>query len=341
MGPSARLVVVIGAGPAGAVAAHTLALKGRAVLLVDAGRGSVDRIEMLPPAAIAAFEAAGFGRLFNDPSLASPCLGIVRGPHREDFMGRPGGRGLAVHRPTLDAALRSAAVAAGAELRVGHLVFAAATGEGIEMTVSAGSSRERLLAQTVIDASGRAAALARRLGGRISTIERLTAQRTAASPTIGPWLTFLPDPKGWSYAISGPEGRVDAWRVSDIPGREASTVDASTRVLEPAAGARWIAVGDASTAFDPICCQGLAHAAGTATVAAGMILDDGTISPEAAKVYDAACHETAKATEAARRLIYAGLRSSRRAKRRSWRYDRLIESGKYLHKPLMPSCEEC
>jgi 2-polyprenyl-6-methoxyphenol hydroxylase-like FAD-dependent oxidoreductase len=178
----------------------------------------------------------------------------------------------------------------------------------------AGSSRERLLAQTVIDASGRAAAIARRLGGRISTLERLTAQRTAAPPTIGPWLTFSPDLKGWCYAISGPEGRVDAWRVSSTPAREASAVDASARVLEPAAGARWIAVGDASAAFDPICCQGLAHAAGTATVAAGMILDAGTITPEAAEVYDAACRETAKATEASRRVSTPAWRSSGRGR---------------------------
>jgi flavin-dependent dehydrogenase len=307
MRPSDGRVVVIGAGPAGAAAAHILALKGCAVLLVDAGRGSVDRIEMLPPGAIAAFEAAGFGRLLNDRSIASPCLGIVRGRHREDFIGRPGGRGLAVHRPTFDAALRSAAVAAGAELRVGRLVVAAAAGDGIELIVSVGFSRERLLAQTVIDASGRAAAVARRLGGTISTLERLIAQRTAPSSAIGPWLSFSPDPNGWRYEIGGPQGRVDAWRVFDKPAREASAVDASARVLEPAAGARWIAVGDASAAFDPICCQGLAHAAGTATVAAGMILDGGTITPEAAKVYDAACRETAKATEAGRRLVNAGL----------------------------------
>lgn len=307
MRPIAGLIVIIGAGPAGAAAAHILALKGRAVLLVDAGRDAVDRIEMLPPPAIAAFEAAGFGRLLNHPSIASPCLGIVRDFHREDFIGRPGGRGLAVHRPALDAALRSAAVAAGAELRVGRLVVAAEAGDGIELILSTGSARERLLAQTVIDASGRAAVLARRLGGRVSTLERLTAQRTAAPPTIGPWLTFSSDPKGWRYAISGPEGRLDAWRVSDTPTREASAVDASARILEPAAGARWIAVGDASAAFDPICCQGLAHAAGTATVAAGMILDSGTITPEAAKVYDVACRETAKSTEAGRRLVNVGL----------------------------------
>jgi len=307
MKPDDSLVVVIGAGPAGAAAAHILALKGRAVLLVDAGRGSVERIEMLPPAAIAAFEAAGFGRLLHDPSIASPCHGIVRGRHREDFIGRPGGRGLAVHRPTLDAALRLAAVAAGAELRVGRLVDAAAACDGIELVISTRSSRERLLAQTVIDASGRAAAVARRLGGKLSTLERLTAQRTPSPPAIGPWLTFSPDPNGWRYAISGPQGRVDAWRVSSMPGREASAVDASVRVLEPAAGARWIAVGDASAAFDPICCQGLAHAAGTAIVVAGIILESGMITPEAAKVYDAACRETAKATEAGRRLVKSGL----------------------------------
>ena len=38
-----------------------------------------------------------------------------------------------------------------------------------------------------------------------------------------------------------------------------------------------------------------------------MILDSGTITPEAAKVYDAACRETAKATEAGRRLVNASL----------------------------------
>jgi flavin-dependent dehydrogenase len=93
MGPGADCVVVIGAGPAGAAAASILALKGRAVILVDGG-GSVDRIEMLPPAGIAAFAAAGLNRLLNDTAIASPCFGIIRGPEREDFIGRPGGRGV-------------------------------------------------------------------------------------------------------------------------------------------------------------------------------------------------------------------------------------------------------
>lgn len=302
-------VVVVGAGPAGSVAAHILATKGCNVVLLDAGRGSPDRVEMLPSGAIAAFEAAGLGAFLADRSLSVPCLGIVRNGIREDFLGQPGGRGLAVDRTRLDAVLRSQAVAAGAELRHGRLATAKPRADGIDLVLSGREGIERLGARTVIDATGRAAAAGRRLGAAMVTFQRLTAWPTTWPEQIGPWLAFAAQGDGWRYAITGPDERQNAWHVSPspAPAHARNAVDASARKLAPAAGVRWIAVGDAAAAFDPICCQGLAHAAGSATVAAGLILADETVCEAAARTYDAACAETAKNAESGRRMVYAAM----------------------------------
>jgi len=313
MEAGAGLVVVVGAGPAGATAAYILATKGRKVVLVDAPPKSSDRIEMLPPAAISAFTAAGLSYVLEDPSVTVPCLGIVRGPaarDRQDFIAQPGGRGLAADRRSLDAALKSAAISAGAEPRCSRLVAVETTGSGITLVIAGARGSARLLASTVIDATGRAGAVCRRLGAKMTMWQRLTAERTRWAEPVGPWLSFSADNNGWNYAIAGPAGRVDAWRVSPAPSSPfvgVSRVDASSRLLEPAAGARWIAIGDASTAFDPICCQGLAHAVSSAVVAAGVILEGGTVRAPAAIAYDAACRETAVRTEEGRRGIYASM----------------------------------
>lgn len=312
------LIAVIGAGPAGAMAAHLLAVKGQSVLMLDEGRPSPDRIEMLPPQAVMAFRAGGLGLVLDDPGVAVPCLGIVRHgstEDRQDFLSQPGGRGFAVHRPAFDAALKLAAVGSGAEHLHGRLVAVNDDGDRFSMRIDAEDGSMNVNAKTVIDASGRAAAAARRLGADVETWQRLLAERLAPGDARDPWLHFSVDAEGWRYTMTGPSGRRDTWRVA-VPLRgesRSNMVDASARLLAPTAGRRWIAIGDAACAFDPICCQGLAHAAGSALAAAGMIVQGGTVLQGAARAYDVACRETAAKTEAERRSVYAYMRRDREA----------------------------
>ena len=101
------------------------------------------------------------------------------------------------------------------------------------------SGQETLSIQTVVDATGRAAGVGRRLGATLTTFERRTATPTIWPEPIGPWLAFAAQGNGWRYAITGPGGRVDAWRVESQPRavRIHGAVDASARRLAPAAGA--------------------------------------------------------------------------------------------------------
>ncbi|MGO6854989.1 NAD(P)/FAD-dependent oxidoreductase [Rhizobium beringeri] len=307
------LVAVIGAGPAGAMAAHLLARKGREVLLLDDCRRSPDRMEMVPPGAAIALRAAGVGALLSHPEVAVPCLGILRkgAEDRQDFLSQPGGSGFAIHRPTLDAAIRTAAVAAGAHLLRGRLAAIEDLGNRFEIRLTATTRGSASIeAQTVIDASGRAAVVGRRLGGKITTWQHLIAEPVISDEGNDSWLCFSGGPDEWRYTMTGPGGRRDSWRVVvPIRGRKRSNVvDASARSLAPTAGPRWLAIGDAACAFDPICCQGLANAAGTALAAVGMIVQSGTVVESAAQAYSLACELVVSSTEMGRRGIYEKMR---------------------------------
>jgi len=107
-------VVIVGAGPAGAMAAHELARRGLAVLLVD--RAAFPRWKVcgccLNGHALASLQAVGLGQLTRDAG-AVPLEGI-----RLAVAGRvaqvPLSSGVSLSRETLDAALVTAAVEAGA-----------------------------------------------------------------------------------------------------------------------------------------------------------------------------------------------------------------------------------
>jgi flavin-dependent dehydrogenase len=106
--------VVVGAGPAGALAARQLALAGVSVLLVD--RASFPRWKVcgccLSNAALETLQSVGLGELVpscGGVPLAQVCLGVAGHSAR---IGLPGGRALS--RERFDAALVDAAVSAGA-----------------------------------------------------------------------------------------------------------------------------------------------------------------------------------------------------------------------------------
>lgn len=308
-------IAVVGAGPAGAMAAFLLATRNHPVLLIDDARPSPDRIEMLPPHAAMAFRAGGLGPALQDPAIAVPCLGIVRRGTtevRQDFLSQPGGQGLAIYRPAFNAAITAAAATAGAILQSGRLIGVEDHDTHFTLDIKTASDPERVDAAIIIDASGRSASAGRRLGAKIVTTQRLIAERIDPQGPADPWLHFSSDGDGWHYSISGPNQRRDAWRIEPSHHRRSGTtfVDASSRTLSPTAGRRWIAIGDAATAFDPICSQGLANAAGSALAAVGLILQSGTVEWQAAAAYDFACRETAASTESERQRVYDEMRRS-------------------------------
>ncbi len=113
-------VVVVGAGPAGALAAARLAREGRKVMLVDRARFPRDKVcgGCLQPAALRALEVGGLGGLVERrgavPLRAMMLHAAGGGAARVPLEG-----GVAISRRALDLALVEAAADVGAELREG------------------------------------------------------------------------------------------------------------------------------------------------------------------------------------------------------------------------------
>lgn len=202
-------VVVVGAGPAGSLAARALALRGLSVLLVERARFPRDKVcgGCLGPRGLAALRAEG---LPAPPVPARPLARIEL---------RCGGRALqlpapallAVSRAELDAALAAAAVAAGVTLLQG----AEAAPEGLApdsrrlRLVCAGAPRT-VRARIVLAADG--------LGSRFLPARAARGARVGAGVLLPADAAGLPDDTlamavgrgGYVGLVRLPDGRLDA-----------------------------------------------------------------------------------------------------------------------------------
>ncbi|WP_236840914.1 NAD(P)/FAD-dependent oxidoreductase [Bradyrhizobium sp. CCGE-LA001] len=308
--------LVVGAGPAGLTTARLLALKGRTVVVAESGNSRTTRLELLAPASLVTVAALGLDHVLADPAIARGCLGIRRTGRSgereyEDFLRHPCRLGYVVDRARFDERLRDEAVAAGV-MFCGLRAIGVTPGRGVICRASDSARAKLVLAEIVVDATGRAAAIARRRGARMAARDRMVAELVEdaaidATADRVSWLDYRSDGPTWSYRIHGPGGRVQNWRIraSGTPaGRALLSVDASACTLSQAAGEGWIAVGDAAIAFDPIASQGLFNALSSALVATGALLSTDRLSPAAARLYSDAVTATFVRCEAGRFSIY-------------------------------------
>lgn len=308
-------VLVCGAGPAGATVSRLLSNGGMNVAVVDPMTRTTERLELLAPSTARLFDAVGFGVLLGDPHLVRFCSGIRRDwggkISVEEFMSHRGGAGYVVDRRRLDAVLREASRKAGARLIRGRVTAIERDHSMFRARVRRDGLNISVLARTVVDASGRAAALARRLGARRLIHESLLACRTQALPndTRGR-LLVEGNSAGWSYRLVGPDGRCESWQVGPKDARRGSeglVVDASSVLCFPPAAPGWAAIGDAAASFDPLCSQGIANALSTALTVAGAVVSSNGMGEPAAKAYSEAVRRTFENAEYGRRLSYATL----------------------------------
>ncbi|WP_226575479.1 NAD(P)/FAD-dependent oxidoreductase [Acuticoccus sediminis] len=305
-------VAVAGGGPAGAATAAILAGMGCRVVLLDARDARVPHRpapgEVLTPNAVPALAALDLlERLEGDPDLARPLHAIVRRwPGRpvetEPLIGAPGGRGFVVDRPRFDAMLLARCEAAGVTVRRATRVMRLTRADGWRLGTDAG---ETVRAAVVVDATGRAARVARQVSARRVAGHRLIAlcgtcdaairagtlvvaafdrATPPGDPAAGGWWYAVAAPSGLSFALLGSDtgdlrrgaGRDRLAVMADALGLPAETLcDARLRVadatpsrLKLACGPGWLAVGDAAASFDPIASQGLANALASAPEAA-------------------------------------------------------------------------
>jgi flavin-dependent dehydrogenase len=293
-------VVIIGAGPAGSIAARTLARAGRTVAMVaPPASGSRQVGESLPGAARRVLADAGMLEVLErGPHRAHPGNRAAWGSaelHELDSLRDPYGPGVHLDRARFDADMRAAA---GVDEHVGRLL-ACVREDGRWRLETDGSA---LGGRMLIDASGRRCVVARALG-----VER---QLDAPLVAVVQWFTRAHRDRdertlieavehGWFYTAPLPDqGRVVCFHaLPDIARRAlrdvdfwAQLLDASvhvgpllreaepltSRVGREACGATlvqhggpgWLAIGDAAMSFDPLASQGLFHALTTGLVGA-------------------------------------------------------------------------
>ncbi|WP_329500301.1 NAD(P)/FAD-dependent oxidoreductase [Kitasatospora herbaricolor] len=298
--PAARYeVLVAGGGPAGSAAALTLARAGRSVLLADAGTGPAKAGESLAAVAAVLLDDLGIGpQVLGSGHL--PCYrrlsawgsAELRSVHS---IRDPYGHGRLLDRALFDRRLRAAARTAGADLAERSAVRPPLrTPEGgwsVELRGPAG--RRTVRCDWLIDATGRAAALATRCGARRRTLDRLTATHLTLGPgpeTVDGCSLVESDPDGWWYTAPLPSRhRLVTWftdadlpaaaptdagrflrrmlRTRHIrtraephpadPGLAPRRAPAHSAHLDRPWGDGWIAAGDAAVAFDPLSAQGV------------------------------------------------------------------------------------
>jgi flavin-dependent dehydrogenase len=293
-------VVVAGGGPAGAAAAAAARAEGLEVELVSGSRG--DRPvpgESLPPGIDAVLERIfGAGTLGNEqhrPSFGN--RSAWGSPHLEtaDFVQNPFGHGWHIDRRMLEQSLldrlRTQGVRVHSDARLSSQAWA---GDRWRITL-AGESHPEIHARALVDATGRAARIARSQGVRKRRLDRLVAaywMLPAGSRTDTDATTLVEAAAdGWWYTTPVPGARRVVAFLTDadlLPRRPARSVgdwqervgrvahvrdalehggcqldgapvivDAGVAYLEQPAGEGWVAAGDAAVSFDPLSSQGI------------------------------------------------------------------------------------
>ena len=333
-------VVVAGGGPAGAVAALHLSRRGFRVALIEQSAYDNFRVgETLPPEVQRPLVELGvWERFLSSAPLES--FGIRSAwetptARHHDFLYNPYGCGWHVDRARFDAMLASAAADAGAELLLStHVKSCTMTGDQCRLDVAHDKNNVTFFGRVLVDATGRKALLASRLGAQADVADRLIGAVTFCKLSEpAQWALIEAVEEGWWYSAPLPDGNMvfaymtdsdlwnaDIWheRMEQAPltferagSRQipppSMVVSAGSLVRRPVVGANWIATGDAALAFDPLSGQGVLKSVETGTRCAAAIAGYLAGDPSALKSYDSWVQETYHAYLSVRRRFYGAV----------------------------------
>lgn len=336
-------MLIVGGGPAGAALAIALRRAGvDGVTLLDRPPGGTFRIgESVAP---------GIAPLLRGLGLPDDLAALGHVPYHgnrsrwgdvlavDDFLHRGMGHGWHLDRAAFDAWLRDAAVAAGARLATPARVDAVARRhDGWTLRIRLGDRAVAHTATIIVDASGRRAAMAARLGVARQRQDALVALATivpGAGQGLGALSLIEAAPDGWWYAAALPDGAAmvslmtdhDIARTSGLrdPGifraawaatrdlahavpppataGRVSIFPAHTQVSLSAAGPGWLSIGDALLALDPLSAAGITGAMEDSCAAADTIRT-WLGSPHASARAAAASAHAQRATHTLRRYL--------------------------------------
>ena len=308
-------IAIIGGGPAGCSAGLALARRGYRCLIVEKSDYSNVRVgETLPPAIRRLLTDLGVWDRFLDAAFTP--AHVIASLWGEDLAREniaifdPYGSGWHVDRRQFDRLLAQAAVDAGVTMAQGtRAIFRGVDGSGgwrlsLDRPVGACEASARVL----VDATGRAAFVARRMGARRTATDRLvglTGVFRPARPDVAPDTAMLVEAveDGWWYSAPQPDHRLvvacltDADLLAEFAGdlsqrffgrlRHAPRTSARLRDcrldcgpivsaanssrLDKMCGGNWVAIGDAAMAFDPLASQGVYRALSSGLKAAEAI----------------------------------------------------------------------
>jgi flavin-dependent dehydrogenase len=357
-------IAVVGAGPAGSIAALVLSRAGLRVMQFGAENASANRRgETIASGVGACLSRLGIG-IETRPEAFSQVTGFLSrwGSSREIYKPAfvtPDAPVFCINRTAFDVGLVSAAAGAGASVsgeRVISLDVAASGG----WNVTLGTGRV-IRARFVIDASGRGARFARRAGANIRVFDHLVAVSFVLKPDeddSDQCVVVEAGPNGWLYSALEPSGHRIITFFTDADISSNSTTSRSTGVFGSVlAGSdtvaryaredrvvqrhRWpaaslaldhayvagiLALGDAAMTRDPLSSQGIAAAMEDAEAAASVVAVnlDGDLE-EALRSHEAQSRQ--------RLVSYLRTRRSYYSSEARWT-DRPFWSRR--HKPQMP-----
>ena len=283
-------VAIVGGGPGGSATA--LSLKAHApslaVVLIEASRYQEIRIgETLPPPARPILEHLGVWEAFRAQGHrevhGTTAVWGAAAPLDNDFIYMPANTGWHLDRAAFDAMLAERAASQGVVLILDtRLRDAMRVVKEWRLTLSTGRI---LFVRFIVDATGGAAAFARRCGARFVDSDRLIGiARFFEGGAEDPRTLVEAFDEGWWYTAGLPAGRriaacmtdadlarrmrlkeVETWRRmlagmfnvgamlrGSKPCSPVVIRSTESRRLEPAAGDAWLAVGDAASRFDPM-----------------------------------------------------------------------------------------
>ncbi len=346
-------MLVVGGGPAGCSAAITIAGAGLSVALVDRPRATTSFGETLAPAGarvlreLGAWDACRAGP--HKPCYAYRAVWGSAAPTHHDLVRSPHGPAWMIDRAALITALRRRAGAGGAIPL--HLAGRVAV-ERRDSTWWIGTDPTLLAARFIVDASGRAGVVARRMGARhvadgrqVAFVGALPAQ---GARNGGP-LMVEAVADGWWYSAVTPAGdlvlafftdrdlidvrsarersgfsallartQATAERVARFGGALEGAVRvaaANEAALDIVWGDGWVAAGDALIAYDPLSGHGI-----TAALASGR---------DAGRAVAAALSGDGTALP-----LYAAHQSRVRREYRLRRIDQYLAEGRWPYHPF-------